>query len=143
VAAIKVSDIIDATDPSQNIPILPGDSISVPKADLVYVVGSVIKAGGFALNEHSSISALQLISLAEGLQKTAAADHARILRTVPGSNDRSEIALNLKKLMSGKNADIQLKPNDILFVPNSSAKVAEQRTIDILVSTVGVAIWRF
>jgi len=79
VVSIKLSDIIDATDPTENIEILPGDAISVPRAELVYVIGSVVKSGGFALNEHSSISALQALSLAEGLQKTAASDKARIM----------------------------------------------------------------
>jgi polysaccharide export outer membrane protein len=143
VASIKLSHIIDATEPAENIEILPGDSISVPRAELIYVVGSVVKSGGFALNEHSSISALQALSLAEGLQKTAASDRARIMRTVPGSPNRLEIAVNLKKLLDGKIADIQLEPNDILFVPNSGAKVAGQRAIDVMTSTAGLAIWRF
>lgn len=143
VASIKLSDIIDATNPTENIEILPGDTISVPRAELVYVIGSVVKSGGFALNEHSSISALQVLSLAEGLQKTAASDRARIMRSVPGSPNRLEIPINLKKLLDGKIADVRLEPNDILFVPNSGAKVAGQRTIDIVAGAAGAAIWRF
>jgi len=143
VVSIKLSDIIDATDPTENIEILPGDAISVPRAELVYVIGSVVKSGGFALNEHSSISALQALSLAEGLQKTAASDKARIMRAVPGSTNRVEIAINLKKLLDGKIADVRLEPNDILFVPNSASKVAGQRAMDIIAGTAGAAIWRF
>ena len=143
VVSIKLSDIIDATDPTENIEILPGDTVSVPRAKLVYVIGSVVKSGGFALNEHSSISALQALSLAEGLQKTAASDKARIMRAVPGSTNRVEIAINLKKLLDGKIADVRLEPNDILFVPNSASKVAGQRAMDIIAGTAGAAIWRF
>jgi polysaccharide export outer membrane protein len=143
IASVNLSDIIDAKDPAQNIEILPGDNISVPRAELVYVIGSVVKPGGFALNEHSSISALQALSLAEGLQKTAASDRARIMRVVAGSPNRAEIALNLKRLLDGKIADVHLQPNDILFVPNSGSKVAGQRAIDVLVNTAGIAIWRF
>ena len=65
------------------------------------------------------------------------------MRTVPGSPNRLEIAVNLKKLLDGKIADIPLEPNDILFVPSSGAKVAGQRAIDLMVSSAGVAIWRF
>jgi polysaccharide export outer membrane protein len=143
VVSIQLSDIIDAKDPTENIDILPGDAVSVPRAELVYVIGSVVRSGGFALNEHSSISALQALSLAEGLQKTAASDKARIMRTVPGSATRVEIPINLKKLLDGRVADVGLEPNDILFVPNSAGKVAKQRTIDILAGTAGAAIWRF
>jgi polysaccharide export outer membrane protein len=116
VAAIKLRDIINATNPAENIIILPGDSISVPRAELVYAVGSVIKPGGFLLNEHESLSAMQVVSLAEGLSKTAASDKARILR--------------------------QLQPNDILFIPNSAAKSTGYRTIESIVSVAtGMAMY--
>lgn len=62
-ATIKVKDIMDAANPAANIPIMPGDTISVPKADIVYAVGSVTKPGGFPLNEHETLSALQVLSL--------------------------------------------------------------------------------
>lgn len=143
VVSIKLSDIINATNPAENIEVLPGDAISVPRAELVYVIGSVVRSGGFALNEHSSISALQALSLAEGLQKTAASNKARILRTEPGSPNRVEIPINLKKLLYGKIADVQLEPNDILFVPNSAGKTAEQRTLDVIAGAAGAVIWRF
>ena len=142
VASIHLKDIINATNPSENIAILPGDTISVPRADLVYAVGSVIKPGGFPLNEHESLSALQVVSLAEGITKTAASDKAKILRSVPGNPERVEIAVNLKQLMAGKGSDVQLRPDDILFVPNSGAKSAGFKAIDSIVSAAtGVAIY--
>jgi len=142
-ATVKTDDIIDGADPSQNILILPGDTISVPRAQLVYVIGSVGRAGGFALNEHSTISALQVLSLAEGLSKTADSDHARILRKEHGSTTPVEIAVNLKKLLDGKIPDVLLQSNDILFVPNSAAKSARARTADIIAGAAGAAIWHF
>ena len=42
-----------------NLLLQPGDAITVPKAELVYVVGDVKKAGGFALSTHSSVTLLQ------------------------------------------------------------------------------------
>jgi polysaccharide export outer membrane protein len=131
--SIRVKDIIDAKDSSQNIEILPGDRISVPKADVVYAVGSVTKPGGFLLNEHETLSALQVLSLAEGLQRTAAPEKARIVRTVQGSSSRIEIPANLKVLLSGKGPDVPLRGGDILFVPTSGAKVAGYKTLDAVV----------
>jgi polysaccharide biosynthesis/export protein len=141
-ASVRVKTIIDASNAADNIMILPGDTISVPRADLVYAVGDVVKPGGFLLNEHESLSALQVVSLAEGLHKTAAADKARILRAVPGSPARTEIAVNLKQLMSGKGTDVQLQANDILFIPNSAAKSAGFRTLDAIVNAAtGMAVY--
>ena len=129
IATVNLNDIINATDPAENILILPGDAISVPRAELVYVIGSVSRAGGFALNEHSTISALQVLSLAEGLSKTAASDHARILRKDPSFRHAVEIAVNLKSLLDGKIPDVPLS-NDILFVPNSDGQIARARTAE-------------
>jgi polysaccharide biosynthesis/export protein len=132
--SIRVKNIMHATDTGENIPIMPGDTISVPQADVVYAVGSVTKPGGFPLNDHETLSALQVVSLAQGLLRTAASDKAKILRVVDGSPNRVEIPVNLKTLMAGKGADVQLRASDILFIPNSAAKTAGFRTIDAIVS---------
>jgi polysaccharide export outer membrane protein len=134
VASIRLKDIINVPNAAENIEILHGDTISVPKAGLVYVVGSVSKPGGYALDENESLSALQVLSLAEGLRPTAAASKARILRSVPGSPTRSEIPVNLNRLMAGKTIDVQLRADDILFVPGSEAKKAGLRTIDAIIN---------
>jgi polysaccharide export outer membrane protein len=142
VASVRLKDLINATNQQVNIAILPGDTISVPKADVVYAVGCVNKPGGFALNEHESLSALQVVSLAEGLMKTAATEKAKILRAIPGSSERSEIPVNLKLLMAGKGADVPLLPDDILFIPNSSAKSVAFRSVDAIVGLAsGMAIY--
>ena len=132
VASVDVKAILNATDPAQNIAILPGDIISVSKADVIYAVGSVTKPGGFPLNQDVNLSALQVLSLAGGLTQTAALEKAQILRTVPGTSEPTQIAVNLKRIMDGKSPDIPLQPNDILFVPNSAAKTFTYKAIDIL-----------
>ena len=45
----------------------PNDVVSVPKADLVYVIGEVRKAGGFMLRTREQMTVLQALSLAEGM----------------------------------------------------------------------------
>jgi polysaccharide export outer membrane protein len=142
VASIRLKDIINVPNASENIEVLPGDTVSVPKAGIVYVVGSVAKPGGYPLGESESLSALQVIALAEGLQGTASPSKARILRTVPGSPKRAEISVNLNRLMDGKMTDLQLQADDILFVPGSKAKKAGLRTVDAIVNAAGYASMR-
>jgi polysaccharide export outer membrane protein len=139
VASVTVKSIINGTDPAENIVIKPGDTITVPKADLIYVVGSVKKPGGYVLGQDESLSALQVLSLAEGLDHNAAGGKARIMRIVPGSPTRREIPINLSKLIAGKTPDLPLKSDDILFVPNSAAKNALARTAEAAIS-VGTSI---
>lgn len=141
VATLKLKNVMNAS--AENIVVMPGDTVFVPKADVVYAVGSVTKPGGYTIGEDGFLSALQMVSLAGGVERTAATDKAKILRLVPGTSaSRKEIAINIKRLMAGKIPDIPLQANDILFVPNSGAKSAGFRTIEAIVTAAtGLAIY--
>jgi protein involved in polysaccharide export with SLBB domain len=103
----------------------------------------VRKAGGFVLGEHESISALQTLALAEGLERTASAQNARILRATENSANRTEIPLDIKKIIAGASADVPLRADDILFIPVSGAKNVALRTFEAAIQIgTGVAIYR-
>jgi polysaccharide export outer membrane protein len=144
-ATLSLDDLISLKDPSQNIWIEPNDVVSIPHAEIVYVVGNVKKAGGFQLSTHPSISVVQALSLAEGLDKDAAPGRAKIIRETPGGDGRpAEIPVDIKGIFEGKLPDIALRGNDILFIPNSAAKSASRRTVEaILQAATGAAIYRF
>jgi polysaccharide biosynthesis/export protein len=142
IATVKVKEISDGKNPTENIVIEPDDVISVSKAEVVYCIGSVHRPGGFVLGESESLSALQVLALAEGFDAKAAGDRAKVLREVPGTLQRTEIAVNLKQLMAGKGSDLPLRANDILFVPNSAAKSAAGRTAEAAIQIMtGLAIY--
>ena len=101
---------------------MPGDTCFVPKADVVYAVGSVTKPGGFPIGENETLSALQVVSLAEGIVKTAAGDRAKILRLAPGGGPRSEIPINLKLLMAGKGGDCCCGPTTFCLCPTATPR---------------------
>jgi polysaccharide export outer membrane protein len=131
---IKLKDVLGARNPEQNILIRPNDVIAVTRNKIVYVLGAVKKAGGFPMNEHDTLSVLQILSLAEGLERTAAPQQAKILRVTPGATRRTEMLVNLDQIFSGKAEDVQLEQDDILFVPDSREKRAVLRTLEALVS---------
>jgi polysaccharide export outer membrane protein len=142
VAKVSIRSIMDGKNPEENIAVKPYDVITVPKADMIYVIGSVTKPGGYVLSEKATYSVLEILSLAEGLQRTAATNKAKIIRTDENTHVRNEIPLDLKRIMYGKSPDMPLLANDILFVPNSTAKTASARAIDALVQAgTGLAIY--
>jgi polysaccharide export outer membrane protein len=104
--------------------------ISVPRAEMIYVVGQVLKAGGFILQERKDLSLLQALALAGGLDKNSAPKKAKILRPAPDGN-RMEIAVNLPQVIAGKAPDLRLQPDDILFVPASNSKKVLSRVADV------------
>jgi polysaccharide export outer membrane protein len=124
----------------QNVLVGRGDEVIVERAGIVYVTGDVNKPGGFVMDNQGEISVLQALALAEGIKPTAALDRAELIRQSP--TGREEVRFSLSKVLSGKHADVQLKANDIVFVPKSNAKAAMRRTLDTIIQTTsGVIIY--
>jgi polysaccharide export outer membrane protein len=133
VADVDLKSLLAATDPTENIYVQPFDMISIPRAEMVYVVGNVKKSGGISLGGRSTISALESVALAEGFDARAAPSRARILRLSNGGVDagRKPIPIDLSKILKGKESDVLLHPNDILYVPNSAAKGITARSVEV------------
>jgi len=142
IGRVTVKSVMEARAPEENIAVMPNDVISVPKADLVYVIGAVKRSGGFVLAEKEQVSALQALSLAEGLDRGASPNRARILRQGKDGR-RQEIGIDLKKIMSGKAKDVPLMANDVLFVPSSAMRTVAWRSLEAgMAIGTGWAIYR-
>lgn len=131
-------------DREVNVPIFPGDRITVPRAGVVYVVGAVNKPGGFQLGlNRQRISLLQAVALAEDLKTTALRSKALLIRGgSSGTTGRSEVPVDLKRVFEGKSADLELRADDILFVPDSSSRKLLKRGAEaVLQVATGVAIY--
>jgi polysaccharide export outer membrane protein len=133
VGTINIKSLIDDADTRLNIPVLDGDVIAVSKAELVYVMGAVKHAGGFPLGNKTAVSILQALSMAEGFDRAASPNKARLLREEKAGQDRTETVVDLKPIMAGTAPDITLRANDILYVPTSGAKLASMRAIEAAV----------
>ena len=143
VAEVSVKSVMEARNPQENIEVKPKDVVSIPRAELIYVIGSVKRAGGFVLNEREHISVLQALSMAEGLDRVASGGNARILRSSDGASTRAEIPVDVNKILAGKTSDVSMLANDILFIPNSAAKSATLRGVEAAIQVAtGVVIWR-
>ncbi|MBV8707245.1 MAG: polysaccharide biosynthesis/export family protein [Acidobacteriaceae bacterium] len=143
IAEINLKSLIQAKHPEENISIKPHDIIAIPRAETIYVIGEVQKSGSYMLSDVDQITVLQALSMAGGLNQMARARETRILRRMPGSIERTEIPVDLSKLLNGRSPDIRMQPDDILFVPNNVPKRAAIRAIEAAVQIgTGVAIWR-
>ncbi|MFZ3266480.1 MAG: polysaccharide biosynthesis/export family protein [Terriglobales bacterium] len=120
-----------AEDTQNNVEVLPGDTIIVSRAGIVYVVGDVQHPSGFLI-EDTSLTVLKALALAGGSTRTSSLNKTKILRQTP--NGVQEIPIQLKKVLYAKAPDVPLVKGDILFVPGSSAKAAAYRTADAAIS---------
>jgi polysaccharide export outer membrane protein len=139
---IDLQALSSGKDPALNIFMLPNDVVSVPKADLIYVIGDVKKAGGFPLRAKEDMTVLQALSLAEGMQTTASAKKAKILRKAEPGAARTEIAVDVKKILANQAPDLALRADDILFIPNNAARTLGIRTAETAINIgTGIAVF--
>ena len=127
-----------ADDMQDNIAIQPGDTITVPKAPIIYVVGDVGRPAGL-LVDNGTMSVLQALALAGGTNHTAQMSGVRIIHK--GPTGMTETRVPLKKMLEAKAPDMTLQADDILFVPLSGVRVAAGKGFDAAVSAAtGIAI---
>lgn len=143
---INLTQLLDGASPALNLPVYPGDAVTVPVAGVVYVVGAVNRSGGFPLNmSHQELTVLQAIALAEDTKSTAVRDKGMIVRRGTQYPDgREEIPVNVGQILAGTRPDVRLQANDILFIPDSTAKKAFRRGAEAAIQiATGLAIWHY
>jgi polysaccharide export outer membrane protein len=121
-----------ADDLSSNVEIMPGDTITVPRAPVIYVVGDVGRPSGL-LVDNGTLTVLQALALAGGTNKTAKLGASRIIRKGPDGGV-TETKVEIKKMLEAKIPDMQLQADDILFVPVSGGRVLAGRTFEATMS---------
>jgi polysaccharide export outer membrane protein len=127
-----------ADAPQDNIEIQPGDTITIPRAPIIYVVGDVGHPAGL-LVDNGSLTVLQALALAGGANHTAKVGSVRIIRN--NAAGVTETKVPLKKMLEAKAPDMTLQADDILFVPLSGARVAAGTALNAAISAgAGLAI---
>jgi polysaccharide biosynthesis/export protein len=125
---------------SSNVEVQAGDTIMVSKAGLVYVVGDVGRAGGFIMDNNERITVLQVLAMAQGVNRSAAMGAARIIRRTP--QGPTEVRIPLKQMMAAKANDMEMRSEDILFIPGSAAKNVVKRSMEsVMQVATGLAIY--
>lgn len=143
VAEVDLEGMIRGANPAENIYVQPNDVISVPRAEIVYVMGEVKKPGGFPLRDREKVHVMQALAMAEGMLVTAGPKHARIMRVNPAGGERVEIPVDVRKVLEGRGVDVAMQADDILMIPNNAARSVALRTAETALQiATGVIIWR-
>jgi polysaccharide export outer membrane protein len=134
---VDLKKLLQTGDPIYNIDIYPGDRITVPHAGVIYVVGAVNKPGGFPLKTaDNGMTVLQALAMAEDAKGTAMRDKSMIIRPDPSAPDGQKMMpINLNMVLAGKAKDSLMRADDILFVPDSTAKKAFRRGLEAALQT--------
>jgi polysaccharide biosynthesis/export protein len=98
--------------------VYPGDKVVVPRVAVVYVMGDVLRPGGYPITTNDSkMTVLQAIALAGYANHTAAVGKSKLVRKT--DSGVQEIDLHVGEMQKGKQEDVALLPDDVVYVPFS------------------------
>lgn len=117
--AVSVEDLLVRADPDVNIPIFANDLINVPEAQevTIYLLGEVSGAGAITFRSTERVTLLAAIARAGGLTERAS---KKLLVKRRGAGGRTEeIVVRYKRILNGREPDLELKPGDVIVVKES------------------------
>ena len=112
-----------SNDTVRSIVMKPGDMVFVPRNEaLISVMGSVQKAGQFALPEDKQVTVLDALGLAGGPSQLANPRAVSVVRMVDGTPSVTQVDLDRIIKKRDFTANIPLQKDDIVFVPAKGEK---------------------
>ena len=123
---VELKRLMDASDPTSQFSVWPGDRVSVEHAGIFYVLGEVGHPGGYNLKSaQEQVTILEALAIAGDVTFVAKKSKAVIIRKdSKDPSGRREIALNITNILSGRAPDQILQSNDVLYVPASGGRRA-------------------
>ena len=116
---IDVDNLLLRADPRFNIPIYANDLINVPGTVevTVYCLGEVAHSGPQVFKSNERITILTAIAHAGGLSDRAS--NRIVVKRAAGTDGPSEITVDFKRILAGKEPDVELRHGDIVVVKES------------------------
>lgn len=117
--AIRVDDLIVNADPDANIPIFSNDLINIPaRVEVtVFCLGQVRSPGAVSFQSTQRITVLSAIARAGGL--TDRASKKLTIKRRDRSGRDVELEADYRRILAGKEPDIELQAGDIIVVKES------------------------
>jgi polysaccharide export outer membrane protein len=117
-----------------DIQIFPGDSIFVPRAGIVYVIGNVQKTGGYVLDGREQLTVEEALALAGGGKNSPDLKRVQLVRTLDDGR-KEAVTIPVNQIIKGRAPDVAMKDGDILYVPTSYARLV---TLQAITDMVGI-----
>lgn len=117
---IDTDELFQKSSTIWNIPIYPSDIVNIPanRSVKIFVIGEVKSPGAVEFSSDDRISVLSVVAKAGGMTDRAAKGSIRIKRRQPDGKDK-EFVVNYRRILSGKDPDMDLKPDDVVVVKES------------------------
>ena len=110
-----------ASESFKDISVAPGDTVTVPRAGIVYVLGGVLRPGGYLMQENGRLDVPQAIALAYGTTMAASVGSMRLIRK-KADGTVQEIPIKYHQMVKGEIPPMFLQAEDVIYVPISRVK---------------------
>jgi polysaccharide export outer membrane protein len=112
---INFQKLLNKGDLTQDVKLEPGDTVVAPIADVVYLQGEVRAPGAIKFTQ--DLTVVRAITQGGGLTPMSAGGRVDIIRWKGEKRERIRIDVDKMMRAPDENADVMLKPDDIIFVP--------------------------
>ncbi len=120
---VSLETLLSTGSPDTNVLLRAGDVIRIPERQLqvFYLIGEVSRPGVYELPPYEKLFLTQALAHAGGPLRTAKMSQGVLVR-YGEQGRRTELALDVKKVINGQAPDLEVQPNDVIFVPGSTSK---------------------
>lgn len=113
----KIADLLAGKEEANPV-IRPGDVVTVLEAEPIYITGSVTSPQGLYLRDQMTLTTA--IAMVGGVRSDGKSSDIRIYRRSVSGQEREVIKADYSAIKKKKAADIELKPYDVIEVPEAS-----------------------
>jgi polysaccharide export outer membrane protein len=117
----------------------PGDTVLVPRAGIVYVLGAVFRPGGYLMQEDGKLNVAEALALSGGTVLQAKTNGLRVIRRNPDGTVL-DFALSYDGIAKGNQAPLELQAQDVVYVPMNKLKATLSDATGILSAAASAAI---
>jgi polysaccharide export outer membrane protein len=128
------------TRETASILVRPGDSVIVPRAGIVYVLGAVARPGGYLMQEDGKLDVAQALALSGGTLLQANTSGLRVIRR---NSDGTvlDFPLSYNAIAKGTEKPLVLQTQDIVYVPMSKIKTLFSSTSGLISTATSAVIY--
>ncbi len=117
----------------------PGDTIVVPRAGVVYVLGAVARPGGYLMEEDGKLNVAEALALSGGTLLQANTGGLRVVRR-NADGTVLDFPLSYNAIVKGTQTPLLLQAQDIVYVPMSKVKAVFTSTTGIISAATSAAV---
>jgi polysaccharide biosynthesis/export protein len=116
----------------------PGDTVYVPRAGVIYVLGAVNRPGGYLMVNGGMLDLPQAVALAMGISPVGSSKSIVVVRKRDGRIE--EYHLQLDEMQRGKVETFALIDGDMVYIPTNKVKSVLINSSSVLSAAASAAI---